>query len=103
KCARRVGGRDPGVGNRPENAGPDYDFGRSAMLRTLAGGKQILIVGQKAGVVYALDPDNGGKKLWETRIGKGGALGGIEWGFDADEQNVYVPVADVGGPPDKRR
>jgi len=24
-------------------------------------------------------------------------LGGIEWGFAADEQNVYVPVADVFG------
>lgn len=98
-----VGCRQPGVGNCPENAGPDYDFGSSPMLRTLVGGKQILIVGQKSGVVYALDPDNGGKKLWETRIGNGGALGGIEWGFAADEQNVYVPVADVGGPPDKRR
>ncbi len=92
-----VGCRQPGVGNCPEEAGPDYDFGSSAILRTLPDGKQVLVAGQKSGVVYALDPDNNGKILWQVRIGNGGALGGIEWGFAADEENVYVPVADVSG------
>ncbi|HJQ22267.1 MAG TPA: PQQ-binding-like beta-propeller repeat protein [Blastocatellia bacterium] len=98
-----VGCRQPGVGNCPEEAGPDYDFGSSPVLRTLAGGKQVLLAGQKSGVIYALDPDHDGKKLWEVRVGNGGALGGIEWGIAADQENVYVPVADVGGPADKRR
>ncbi|HEY6330797.1 MAG TPA: PQQ-binding-like beta-propeller repeat protein, partial [Blastocatellia bacterium] len=98
-----VGCRQPGVGNCPEEAGPDYDFGDSPILRTLPNGKQIILAGQKSGVVYALDPDNGGKKLWEVRVGNGGALGGIEWGIAADQDNVYVPVADVGGPSDKRQ
>ena len=92
-----VGCRNPGVGNCPEEAGPDYDFGSSPILRTLPNGKQVILAGQKSGVVYALDPDAKGKKLWETKIGNGGALGGIEWGFTADAENVYVPVADVGG------
>jgi polyvinyl alcohol dehydrogenase (cytochrome) len=92
-----VGCRQPGVGNCPEEAGPDYDFGSSPILRTLPGGKQVILAGQKSGVIYALDPDNGGKKLWEVKVGNGGALGGIEWGFAADRENVYVPVADVGG------
>ena len=92
-----VGCRQPGVGNCPEQAGPDYDFGSSPILRTLPNGKQVILAGQKSGVIYALDPDNGGKKLWEVKIGNGGALGGIEWGFSADEENVYVPVADVSG------
>jgi len=92
-----VGCRQPGVGNCPEEAGPDYDFGSSPILRTLPNGKQVILAGQKSGVVYALDPDDNGKKLWEVKVGNGGALGGIEWGFTADGENVYVPVADVGG------
>jgi polyvinyl alcohol dehydrogenase (cytochrome) len=92
-----VGCRQPGVGNCPEEAGPDYDFGSSPILRTLPSGKQVILGGQKSGVIYALDPDDNGKKLWEVKVGNGGALGGIEWGFAADSENVYVPVADVGG------
>jgi len=34
-----VGCRQPGVGNCPEDAGPDYDFGSSPILHTLPGGK----------------------------------------------------------------
>ena len=93
-----VGCRQPGVGNCPEDAGPDYDFGSSPILHTLPGGRQVILAGQKSAVIYALDPDHGGKTLWQRRLGAGGALGGIEWGFAADEQNVYVPVADVSGP-----
>lgn len=93
-----VGCRQPGVGNCPEDAGPDYDFGSSPILRTLSGGKQLILAGQKSGVIYALDPDHQGKILWQMRLGAGGALGGIQWGFAADGQNVYVPVADVSGP-----
>ena len=92
-----VGCRQPGVGNCPEEAGPDYDFGSSPILRTLPNGKQVILAGQKSGVIYALDPDDNGKKMWEVKVGNGGALGGIEWGFAADVENVYVPVADVGG------
>jgi polyvinyl alcohol dehydrogenase (cytochrome) len=91
-----VGCRQPGTGNCPQQAGPDYDFGSSVILRTLPNGKQVLLAGQKSGVLYALDPDQQGKKLWEVKLGNGGALGGIEWGMAADEQNVYVPMADVG-------
>ncbi|MDX2042164.1 MAG: PQQ-binding-like beta-propeller repeat protein [Acidobacteriota bacterium] len=92
-----VGCRQPGVGNCPEQAGPDYDFGSSVILRTLPNGKQVILAGQKSGVMYALDPDNKGKKIWEAKVGSGGALGGIEWGFAADNETVYVPVADVSG------
>ncbi len=92
-----VGCRQAGVGNCPDNGGPDYDFGASPILRTLPNGKQILLAGQKSGVMWAFDPDNGGKTLWQLKIGSGGALGGIEWGFAADTENVYVPMADVTG------
>jgi polyvinyl alcohol dehydrogenase (cytochrome) len=92
-----VGCRQPGVGNCPEEAGPDYDFGSSPILHTLPNGKQVILAGQKSGVIYALDPDNRGKVLWQVKVGNGGALGGIEWGIAADQENVYVPVADVSG------
>jgi polyvinyl alcohol dehydrogenase (cytochrome) len=88
-------GCKPGVENCPDDVGPDFDFGNSPILRTLAGGRRILTLGQKSGVVYGLAPDDEGKILWQFRAGKGGALGGIEWGSAADEQNVYVPVSDV--------
>lgn len=92
-----VGCRQPGVGNCPADAGPDYDFGSSPILHTLPNKKQLILAGQKSSVIYALDPDRQGKVVWQVRLGAGGALGGIEWGFAADDQNVYVPNADVSG------
>ena len=85
----------PGAkGNCPTEAGPDVDFGTSPVLRTLSNGKQVLVAGQKSGAMWAFDPDNG-KVLWQSKVGEGSALGGVEWGHAADEQNVYVPIADV--------
>ena len=87
-----------GVGNCPEEVGPDHDFGNSPILRTLPGGRRVISLGQKSGIVYGMAPDENGKVLWQMRAGKGGELGGIEWGSAADERNIYVPVSDVLGP-----
>jgi polyvinyl alcohol dehydrogenase (cytochrome) len=92
-------GQKPGEGNCPEKIGPDFDFGGSVVLRK-SGARSILVAGQKSGVVIALDPQEKGKILWQTKVGQGGSLGGIEWGIAADEQNVYVPVSDVNVKPD---
>lgn len=81
--------------NCPEKPGPDHDFGQSAMLVTLAAGKRVLVAGQKSGVVHGFDPDGQGRKLWSTTVGRGGELGGIEWGFATDGQNMYVPLSDI--------
>ena len=67
----------------PPQVGPDHDFGSSPILRTV-GGRRILLAGQKSGVMFALDPDNNGKVLWQQKVGKGSELGGIEWGPAAD-------------------
>jgi polyvinyl alcohol dehydrogenase (cytochrome) len=75
--------------------GPDYDFGSAPILRTLAGGKQIIVAAQKSGVVWGLDPDQRGKVLWNTKIGTGSVQGGIEWGHSADGENTYAAVSDV--------
>ncbi|MDQ6699695.1 MAG: PQQ-binding-like beta-propeller repeat protein [Acidobacteriota bacterium] len=86
--------QSPNKANCPETSGGDHDFGSSPILRELPGGKSVLIAAQKSGAVYGLDPDERGKTLWETRIGRGGALGGIEWGAAADLDNVYAPLSD---------
>jgi polyvinyl alcohol dehydrogenase (cytochrome) len=78
----------------PKNPGGDFDIGAPPILRKLANGKSLLIVGQKSGVVYGLDPDAKGATLWESRIGKGGPLGGIEFGGAATESRVYFPLSD---------
>jgi len=80
--------------NCPDPPGPDLDFGMSPMLVERPDGKEILVAGQKSGVVWALDPDNDGALLWSTRIGKGSALGGIHWGMATDGRYAYAPVAD---------
>jgi polyvinyl alcohol dehydrogenase (cytochrome) len=63
------------------------------MLVKREDGKEILLAGQKSGVVYALSP-NGGKLIWQTRIGKGGMLGGVHWGMATDGKYVYAANAD---------
>ncbi len=85
----------PGM-NCPEAPGPDFDFGSSPILRNLGRGKRALIAGQKSAVVHALDPDQQGEVLWQSRIGKGGVLGGIQWGPAADRDAVYVALSDFG-------
>jgi len=79
----------------PEANGPDLDFGSSAILRALPNGKRVLLAGQKSGVIHAVDPDKKGKLLWERRLGRGGVLGGIQWGPAADDDTVYVAISDI--------
>jgi polyvinyl alcohol dehydrogenase (cytochrome) len=81
--------------NCPEDPGPDHDFGQSPILVSLPDGRRMLVIGQKSGVVHAFDPDDDGKILWQTRVGKGGPLGGIEWGSAADHERIYVANSDV--------
>lgn len=85
----------PDTTNCPEDAGPDHDFGSSPILVKLPNGRRALLAGQKSGVMTALDPDDRGKILWQTRVGKGGLLGGIQWGSASDADKVYVPLSDI--------
>jgi polyvinyl alcohol dehydrogenase (cytochrome) len=85
----------PAAPNCPEEVGPDYDFGSSPMLRPIAGGKQIIVAGQKSGVVWGLDPDQKGKIVWQTKLGAGSVMGGVQWGPGADGENAYVAISDV--------
>jgi polyvinyl alcohol dehydrogenase (cytochrome) len=83
-----------GCSNQGIQCGPDFDFGSSAILAH-SGNRELLLAGQKSGVVYALDPARKGEILWQIRIGKGSTNGGVQWGMAADGQNVYAAVSDL--------
>lgn len=94
-------GFSPGQGNCPVAAGPDYDFASAPNLITFRDkGKPrtILGAGQKSGIYFALDPDTGAI-LWQTQVGPGSALGGMEWGSASDGQRIYVSIANLYGIP----
>lgn len=80
----------------PDAPGPDFDFGAPPILTALQNGKRELVVAQKSGDVYALDPDEQGKVLWKSQVGSGGILGGIEWGAAADAERLFVAISDQG-------
>ena len=80
----------------PDAAGPDFDFGAPAMLLHLAGGRRLLVLAQKSGMLHGVDPDQHGKIVWQARVGQGGTLGGIQWGASTDGNLVYVGLSDIG-------
>ncbi|HEY8522093.1 MAG TPA: PQQ-binding-like beta-propeller repeat protein [Gammaproteobacteria bacterium] len=87
-------GADPGGNpNCPEEVGPDFDFAASPALVTTADGRDLLVVTQKSGVGYALDPERDGALVWEYRWGAGSPVGGV-WGATADGERAYFAVAD---------
>jgi polyvinyl alcohol dehydrogenase (cytochrome) len=94
----------PGSANCPKSPGQDFDFGQPPILASVENGRRALVIGQKSGMASALDPDKHGEVLWQKQVGKGGALGGIQWGSASDAQNMYVAVSDLhikGIVPDK--
>lgn len=95
-----VGCNQPNPANCPvgDDLGPDFDFGNAPMLVTRNDGRDLIVIGQKSGMGFALDPDNRGSIVWQYRAGKGSALGGMEWGSAADGERAYFPVADGNQP-----
>ncbi|MEQ1947330.1 MAG: PQQ-binding-like beta-propeller repeat protein [Bryobacteraceae bacterium] len=75
--------------------GPDFDFGSSPILASV-NGRDMLLAGQKSGIVWAIDPDKKGEVIWQTRVGKGGTNGGVQWGMATDGQRIFATVSDVG-------
>jgi polyvinyl alcohol dehydrogenase (cytochrome) len=79
--------------NATDPTGPDYDFGSGPNLYTTPGGRQLLGIGQKSGLYWALDPGTG-RVVWTTRVGPGSASGGIMWGSATDGRRVYTAVVN---------
>jgi polyvinyl alcohol dehydrogenase (cytochrome) len=87
---------NPDNPNCPAKMGPDHDFSASPSLVTV-NGRDLLVLPQKSGMAYALDPDAEGQKVWEYRIGQGSGLGG-QWGGAVDGQHAYFGVSDLLSP-----
>ncbi len=92
-CGRRSANCDwPG-----EYHSPDHDFGATSMLVKRSDGSELVIAGQKSGVVWALNPDNG-QLVWSNKVGRGSANGGVHWGMAYDGARVFVPNNDPNRP-----
>ena len=99
-CDAQSTGGDETAGdnpNCPEDVGPDFDFSASPALVTAPGGRELLVVTQKSGVGYALDPGRRGRIVWEYRWGRGSPIGGV-WGAATDGTNAYFAVGDYFTP-----
>jgi polyvinyl alcohol dehydrogenase (cytochrome) len=82
--------RDPAF--CPDADAPDFDFSASSTLVDLPGARQILVVQNKSAIVYALDPDQQGKIVWQQQIGMGSS--GAVWGPAIDPENhLYAALA----------
>ncbi len=75
--------------NCPVPSSPDFDLGGSGP--NLVG--NIVGFGQKSGIFWALNPDNG-NIVWSTPVGPGASLGGIEWGTATDGKRIFVAISN---------
>jgi polyvinyl alcohol dehydrogenase (cytochrome) len=85
----------------PQQAGPDFDFGAGPNLFTTVNPatgqpEQLLGIGQKSGVYWAVEPATG-KVVWQTVVGPTGNTSGIgiEYGTATDGQRIYVAEGDI--------
>ncbi|MXY52538.1 MAG: PQQ-binding-like beta-propeller repeat protein [Gammaproteobacteria bacterium] len=86
--------------NCPDPVGPDLDFGAPPILATMERGEDLVLAGQKSGDIHALRAEDG-SVVWQSKLGRGGALGGIHWGiaYHAGRGLVLVPVSDLPAGP----
>jgi polyvinyl alcohol dehydrogenase (cytochrome) len=90
------GRRGPNCDWPGEYHSPDHDFGAHPMLIKTASGRELLVAGQKSGVLWAIDPATG-QQVWGNRIGRGSASGGIHWGTAFDGTRIFAPLNDRPG------
>jgi polyvinyl alcohol dehydrogenase (cytochrome) len=82
--------RNPTPVSCPLPNSPDFDLSGSGpnLLKNIVG------FGQKSGLYWALNPDDG-TIVWSTMVGPGSTLGGIEWGTATDGQRIYVAITNA--------
>ena len=78
--------------------GSNFDFGAAPVLVSHKEKNDLLLAGQKSGMLFALDPRDG-STVWKKRIGKGGEHGGVHWSMSSDGELIFVPVGDIGNHP----
>ena len=85
--------QNPFKANCPKEVGPDVDFAAATILLT-EGERDILVAGQKSGVAFGINPDDG-SIIWETHVGRGGThTGGIHFGMATNGKLLFVPIGD---------
>ena len=80
----------------PRTLGPDFDLSAPPALARV-NDRDLLVLPQKSGILWALDPDKAGEVVWQYRIGQGSGLGG-QWGVAVEGDHAYVGVADLLAP-----
>ncbi len=76
--------------------GPDFDFGQGpALFSAKVNGKrmELLGAGQKSGIYWTLNPDNG-NVVWSTQANPGGVMGGLQWGSATDGERIYTAASN---------
>ncbi len=81
--------------NCDKPTGPDVDFGAATLLLTSKSGRELVVAGQKSAAAHAMDRQTG-ERVWTTRLGRGGIIGGVHWGLAANERLglLFVPISD---------
>ena len=83
--------------DNPMNHGDKWDVGGSAPnVFQLGSGRErrtVVGVGEKSGVYILLDAKTG-KFIWNTLVGPGGDMGGMEWGTAYDGKRIYVSISN---------
>jgi polyvinyl alcohol dehydrogenase (cytochrome) len=78
----------------PDDLGPDYDFGNAPILQRAGSSATSIVIGQKSGDAWRLDPSRKGAVVWNRQLGLGfeNGGGGMMWGSAADSRYAYFPV-----------
>jgi polyvinyl alcohol dehydrogenase (cytochrome) len=85
----------PDVFSAGNPGGPDADIGAAPMLWT-TGDRDLVGVGDKAGVFHTLDRETG-EVVWETTLTPGSAFGGVN-GSSAFVDGTIIASSNIGDP-----
>lgn len=81
----------------PPNPGPDADFGMAPTFvpgsPSTPYGKDTIVIGQKNGNLYALNPEDG-TLFWALPTSPDGRLGGLIWGIAVDDEAIYYTAVN---------
>lgn len=82
----------------PQSPGQDSDFGMAPSYVAGSGktpyGKDVVVVGQKNGNLYAMSAQ-AGRIFWSTATSPGSVGGGLSWGIAVDDTNVYFTAINA--------
>ncbi|MEY4761100.1 MAG: hypothetical protein RLZZ200_956 [Pseudomonadota bacterium] len=84
--------KNPGNPACPETLGPDFDFSATPVL-VRSGKRDLIVIPQKSGIAWALDPDHQGEVVWQQTFARGSGLGG-QWGAATDGTLFFTGVND---------